>query len=408
MKKYSLAVTIFILTIIIGTTLKGQTATEELDQELTKTFQSTNIPGMAVAIVNKDKILYQNEFGYADLSTYAPYTQHTIHNIGSLSKTFIGIAIMQLVEQGKLTLDTKINDILPFKVVNPHHESLDITVRHLVTHTSTIRDRIFNYGLRAYVSDDNTKGNRKGLPLKYKIQFKRMLKSEQVTLGQFLENTLSKKGKWYRKKNFYKYAPSTEENYSNIAAALAGYIVEVITGEKYADYVVNHILQPLGMTASGWTYESIDQSQFANRYMKGNPVPNYRLITYPDGGLISSVADLSTYQMAMIKGYYGECNLLSATSFQTLMTDQFSQPPLAQSIKTYERRYGVFWNIFGTKGPGDIGHGGSDPGVLSFMFFDPASGLGCLLLTNTEADTHHEEVVKMWELLIKHREGFRE
>ena len=157
------------------------------------------------------------------------------------------------------------------------------------------------------------------------------------------------------------------------------------------------------MTASGWTPESVDQNQLASRYLKGKAVPDYYLITYPDGGLISSAADLSTYQMEMTKGYYGESKLLSPASFQTLMGSQFEQPPLAKIIQNFERRYGVFWNIFGDSGVGDIGHSGSDPGILSFMYFDPISGIGCVLLTNTDSDTHHAEVVEIWQILIKYR-----
>ena len=306
MKITELGILSSVLLIISSALLTGQTANEKLDKALGDAFQKSNIPGMAVAIVNKDKVLYQNEFGYADVANKKPYTQHTIHNIGSTSKTFIGVALMQLVEARKLDLDADINDYLPFQVRNPYHSNTPLTLRQLATHTSSIRDRNFNYGLRAYVSDDNTKGNRKGLPLIYKIQFKRMLKNENTQLGEFLENTLSKKGKWYRKKNFYKNAPATAENYSNIGAALAAYVIEVVTGEEYAEYVKNNILQPLKLNASGWTFESTNSAQFAKRYIGGIAVPKYSLITYPDGGLISSTADLCTYLIAMMKGYYGE------------------------------------------------------------------------------------------------------
>ena len=400
----SLTAIFFVLFIIsFSVSGSGQTTAEAFDQALTNAFKSTNIPGMAVAIVNQDKILYQNQFGYADLATKKPYTQNTIHNIGSTSKTFIGVSIMQLVDQGKLTLDTKVNDILPFKVVNPYHPEIDITVRQLATHTASIRDRTFNYDLKAYVSNDETKGNRKGLPLIYKIHFKRMLKNEDISLGEFLENTLSKKGKWYKKKNYLKDAPGAREQYTNIGAALAGYVVEVVSGQPYADYVQQNILTPLGMTASGWAKAKVAPTQYASRYIKGKAVPDYHLTTYPDGGLISSTADLSTYLMELIKGYNGSSNFLPASAFQTMMTDQFEQAPLKNSILKAEGRSGIFYDIFGKTGNGDIGHSGSDPGILSFMYFDPESGIGCLLMTNTDSDTDGTEVIKMWQLVIKYR-----
>ena len=404
MKKRSTIICFFIFLGNLPLALNSQTTPNELHQALNNIFQSSNMAGMAVAIVNKDEVLYKNQFGYADVASKKPYTHNTIHNIGSTSKTFIGVAIMQLVEQGQLTLDTKVNDILPFKVTNPHHPESAITIRQLATHTSSIRDHHFNYALRAYTSTDATKGNRKGLPWIYKIQFKRMLKNEAIPLGVFLENTLSKKGKWYKKKHFYKNAPGTTEHYSNIGAALAGYIVEIVSGEKYADYVVNHILKPLKMEATGWTAATTNTSLFAKRYVNGTAFPDYDLTTYPDGGLISSPADLTTYLMAMIKGYQGESQLLSPASFQQMMRNQYAQAPLANSIQKTEGRNGIFWDIFAKKGKGDIGHNGSDPGILTFMYFDPASGIGCLLFTNTDAeDKAIKQVLQMWEVLIKYR-----
>jgi len=404
MKKTVFIACLIVFGVIISISLNGQTSKEELSQKLETTFQKANFPGMAVAIVDEDQILYHKEFGYADLATKKPFTQNTIQNIGSTSKTFIGVSLMQLVEQGKLNLDTKVNDILPFEVTNPYHPNTPITIRQLATHTSSIRDRNFNYGLNAYTSNDATKGNRKGLPLMYKIQFKRILKNEHLSLGEFLKNTLSKKGAWYKKKNFYKNQPGTVEHYSNIGAGLAGYIVEVVSGEKYGDYVVHHILKPLGMNASGWTTETTNQAQFAKRYVNGTPFPDYDLMTYPDGGLISSMNDLTTYLMAMTRGYQGESQLLSPESFQVMMSNQYKQSPLSISIKETEGRSGIFWDIFGKEGKGDIGHNGSDPGILTFMYFDPESGIGCLLMTNTDAeDKQIKEVVRMWHMLINYK-----
>ena len=408
MNKISPILCFFIFLSGFTTSLNSQTAAEKLSQELNTAFQNSSIPGMAISIVNKDKVLYQNEFGYADIDKKTPYTQHTIHNIGSTSKTFIGISIMQLVEQGKLTLDTKVNDILPFDVTNPYHPEKAITIRQLATHTASIRDRTFNYDLRSYVSRDDAKGNRKGLPLIYKIQFKRMLKNESISLGGFLENTLSTKGKWYKKRNFNKTAPGTTEDYSNIGAALAGYIVEIVSGEKYDDYVVKNILQPLKMEATGWNKETTNSKLFAKRYVNGKAVPDYDLVTYPDGSLISSNADLTTYLMAMIKGYYGESTILSPQSFKQMMQNQYEEAPLATTIQETEGRSGIFWDIFAKTGTGDIGHNGSDPGILTFLYFDPISGIGCLLKTNTDAeDKNLKSIYAIWEILIKHRESVR-
>jgi len=382
----------------------SQSPIEELENQLEALFKNSSIHGMGVAIVNQDKILFDNTYGYADIAHKKPYTKNTIHNIGSTSKTFIGVAIMQLVEQGKLDLDADINDILPFDVSNPHFPDQVITIRQLSTHCSSIRDRHLNYALRAYISRDNNKGNRKGLPFMYKVQFKRMQKNEDLSLGDFLGESLSKNGKWFSKKNYYNYIPGSNYSYSNIGAALAGYIVEIISGESYDDYVSKHILKPLQMQASGWKKDEVDQSFFAERYVNGMPFPNYHLSTYPDGGLISSLADLSLYLQAMISGYKGKESIISSASFQEMMRDQFEENALKDIPRKSSDRSGIFWDIYGKKGTTDIGHNGSDPGILSFMYFDPETGLGCILLTNTDAeDENIEKLIEIWELLIKYR-----
>lgn len=388
---------------LINSALSAQSSIASLTQALRVSYENSDIPGIAVAIVNKDSLLYQEEFGYADIASKKPYTQQTIHNIGSTSKTLIGIAIMQLVEKGQLSLDTKINTILPFKVNNPYHPNTPITIRHLATHTASINDRVFNYDLKSYVSKDATRSKRKGLPLIYRIQFKQMQRNEDLSLGTYLEKVLSKKGNWYKKKNFLKDAPGTKEAYSNIGSALAAYIVEVVTGIPYDEYTQKNILTPLGMNASVWSYEASNKQHFASRYIKDKAVPNYQLITYPDGGLISSCADLTTYAQAMLSGYFGESDLLTPASFKILMGNQFEQAPLNKTLKNPAGRSGIFWDIFGKQGIGDIGHSGSDPGVVSFLYFHPTTGIACVLTANLDAHKKFDQIVEIWQILIDYR-----
>lgn len=98
------------------------------------------IPGFAVAIVDSNAVIYKKGFGFSNLNNHTPLTPQTVNFIASISKTFIGLSVMKLVELGKLDLDEKVNDILPFKVVNPHFPEIPITVRQLVTHTAGLMD----------------------------------------------------------------------------------------------------------------------------------------------------------------------------------------------------------------------------------------------------------------------------
>ena len=115
-----------------------ETYLDSLNLELEALSSKTIIPGFAVAIIQNDKVLFSKGFGYENLKSQKPFTVQSINSVASISKTFIGLSIMKLIDEGKLDLDEPINSILPYKVINPFYPDKEITVRHLVTHTSTI------------------------------------------------------------------------------------------------------------------------------------------------------------------------------------------------------------------------------------------------------------------------------
>jgi len=163
------------------------------------------------------------------------------------------------------------------------------------------------------------------------------------------------------------------------------------------------------MKNTTWSKESSRSDLFAKRYINGKALPDYHLITYPDGGLISSASDLCTYLIQMIKGYKGDHKLLYPASFKAMMSNQMMEFPLKTSMKEQTERSGVFWDIYGSEGIGDIGHNGSDPGIVTFMYFDPESGIGCLINSNIDSDDKYfKDVIKMWRILIKHRDKIME
>lgn len=393
--------TSFLISILILTQLL---TAQDLTQQIENIYKASDISGLAVAVFTKDSVIYKNAFGYADVSAQKPFTLNTTINIGSTSKTLIAVALMKLYEEGKINLDADINDYLPYAVRNPRHPDIPITIRQLSTHTSSIRDRYSNYELKAYYLIDQSRYSKKGMPLTSRIHFKRMSKNKKIDLGKYLKDYLSTEGKYYKKKSFHKSKPGVEENYSNLGAALAAYVIEEITDIPYGDYVKNEILKPLGMSLSGWSIDSDNQKYFAKRYVNKSVVPNYGLITYPDGGLISSTDDMINYSMSMIGGYFGEQSILSRSSFDLMMSNQYDVSPLSATSTTTSQR-GIFWDIFGTSDDGDIGHTGSDPGIETFMYFDPTSGVGCLLMSNCSGKKQTRTLIEVWKLLIAYRNG---
>ena len=116
---------------------QAQTA-NTLQQKITQLSNQSDLSGFTVSIVNADSVLFSKGYGYSNKEQKVPYQTDHVQIIASISKTWIGLALMQCVEQGKFSLDTDVNDLLPFKVINPNYPNQPITVRHLATHTSSI------------------------------------------------------------------------------------------------------------------------------------------------------------------------------------------------------------------------------------------------------------------------------
>lgn len=218
-----------------------------------------------------------------------------------------------------------------------------------------------------------------------------------MTVIDFIENMIHPLGKWYSKKNFSRKKPGTEYNYSNMGAAIAGYIIEQVSGKTYMEYTKEMILNPLKMDNSGWGHDTIDMSKFVSLYLSNNKkIPHYSLISYADGGLITSVNDMALYFSEIIKGYNGGVSeLLTSDSFQKMMN---------QVAVTEEKETGLFWQKIGKT---HIGHTGGDPGIMTFMTFDPETGYGYIIFTNKsdgEGDGYNQ-LVYTWKTLQEYLEN---
>ena len=349
-----------------------------LDKALARLQEEAQFPGFAVAIVSAQGVLYQNAFGWANIAKDLPYTVDTIQPIGSVSKTLIGVALLKAIEQGYFTLESPINDLLPFRVTNLHALDKNIKVKHLATHTAGIVDQEETYR-QAYVKEVQT----------------------DVTLHDFLFDYLHEAGRLYSAQNFAKTEPGAAFKYTNIGAALAAYLVEAKTGIAFAEFTQQTILDPLQMNASGWFYDE-GKGVHATLYdQQHKPYDPYALVTYPEGGLRTSCADLSNYLIAMLQGRQGKATLLTTASFQTMFTPQFTPAAMPTQLDPKEPNQGIFWSF---RRNGKIGHSGGDPGVSAFLAFDPATGIGKLFMANTEleSETLAGQFAQIWSTLEKY------
>lgn len=356
-----------------------------LTNELNKIYNQGYINGFSVAVVNKDSVIYQKGFGYADIETKELYSENTVQNIASISKTLIGIALLKAQELGKLNLDDPINKYLPYKVINPFYPKEIITIRHLATHTSTIKDTEF-YGNKSYVLKDEVKELNDDINEMYV----KLNKSETyISMTEFVEKVLSTKGDYYLKEGFINNRPGALFEYSNVGATLAAVILEIATDDSFKNFTTKHILEPLEMTSSGWSFEDIDLSRHSKLYL--NPkfeIPFYTLITFPDGGLRTSTCDLSKYLKELIKGYCSAGTLLTQENYNEFFTKQLKE---INFLNQKGENEGIFVSF---SAEGNIGHSGGDPGVSTYMFFNPISKIGNILFVNTDFGSEGEKQYK--------------
>ena len=374
------------ISIIIGALLSclciqaatAQSRFDSLTTSLQEIIKKDSLPGMSVILVDTNQLIYEHNFGYADFAKKTKYSSSSIQNIGSVSKTFIAVALMKAIEMGYFNLETDINTILPFKVTNPNHPASVITVRELSNHSSSILDNPdilpntyqFDEGLATY---DTT-----AYSILQKLGYQN--KISDIPLKTFLKDYLSVNGKYYHPENFGTIAPGGSSHYSNIGSAVAAYLIEVKSGMSYARFTEKYILRPLRMSNSGWFLNKKDLHLYAKPYYDlVSSFPFYHGITYPDGGLRTNTADLSKYLIAIIKGYNGDQRLLSKQSYQTMFSPQFSKDHPPVGISLLYRNKGIFWNLYNN---GTIGHDGDDPGVSSFLFFNTKTGKGGIFLCN--------------------------
>lgn len=334
-----------------------------IDTVIEQHMKEVGLVGVGAAVIVNKHVAWTKGYGFADKQQSIPFTTNTIMNIGSVGKTFTGVALMRAVQEGKLSLDADINTYLPFKVVNPYFPSEKITLRQLATHSSSISDRWSVYANSYYFGSD---------PLE--------------SLASFLKNYFVVGGKYYDKENFHNAKPGHFHEYSNIASGLAGYVVEMATGKTLSAYTHQHIFKPLKMTNTGWFLSEIDLTKHSQLYVSQSgiaiPIPLYGVPTYPDSGIRSSINDLSTFFIALLnEGESNGVRMLEKASANEMTRLQFDENNKPDNLNLSESNWGLFWKTkFNTT---LIGNGGSDPGIKTEMLANHEKDLAVIVFFNT-------------------------
>jgi CubicO group peptidase (beta-lactamase class C family) len=328
---------------------------DKAEAEIQNVMKQRSVVGLAVAVVKDGKIIYTHSFGQKNIESNIALADNDIFRIASISKSFSSTSIMQLVEAKKIKLSDDIGDLVGFKVRNPKFPDQVITLKMVLSHTSSIND------------------------------------SE----GYFTLDAINpaKNPNW--QKCYNNYAPGAGYEYCNLNFNMVGTIIEKISGERFDQYVKHHILDPLGLYA-GYCVDSLDKSKFVTLYEyndktktftaapsaynpRSEEVRNYTMgystpIFSPTGGMKISATDLAKYMtMHMNYGKYEKGRIISKKSSK-----------LMQTKLSDEENYGLALRISDQLIPGKtmVGHTGSAYGLYSVMFFEPKEKFGIVVITN--------------------------
>jgi CubicO group peptidase (beta-lactamase class C family) len=310
--------------------------------------------GLAVGVIRNGELEFFAGRGFADTTSKTPVTVDTVFRIGSISKTFTALAVMQLVEQGRIGLDDPVSDHLrSYQLVPASPDFPPVLIRHLLTHTAGIGE------LRRW--GDVTK------PL--------------VGLGVRLGAPVPRLADYYAKGLRVEVPPGTKWAYANHGFATLGQIVEDVSGEAFETYLRENILDVLGMRSTDLVRSDRVRAQLATGYrlrqrgLKG--VKDREIVVGPAGAIFSNTADMARYVAALLSGGSSEHGtVVRPDTLAEMFAPHYQPDPRLPGM-------GLAFLRADMNGRNVVGHDGGWPGFVSSMLVAPDDGVGVIAFTNT-------------------------
>ena len=315
---------------------------------ISETMTKEKIPGLAIAVIDENSVVWTEGFGYTDLDQKLPITPETMFGIQSMSKTITATAAMMAVQDGMIDLDKPISTYVPNFTVHSRFDDKPqdrITIRHLLSHTA-------GFTMEAPVGNNCYPES-----------------------PSFEKHAQSISETWLR------YPVGQRYSYSNLGVDLAGYILQIRSGKTFADYVKEKLLGPIGMKNSSFDMDVITQNQ--NRaighsmYCKNVPL---EIPMIPSGGFYTSASDLAKFvQFHLNGGMVDGKSLLGVKYHEEMYRIPF---PLSGQYEGYALGIEKVWNdkyhVF------YYNHNGGGFGFLCSMTWYPDYGIGIVILTNSD------------------------
>ena len=329
---------------------------DALDKYYEKALSDWNIPGMAIAIVSGDEVVFAKGYGYANIENKNEAGPNTLFAIASNTKAFTAMAIAHLVDQGRLDWEDKVTDYLPYFRAYAPYVTENFTISDLMSHHSGLQT--FSGDLLWYGTD---------------------LTPEQIISASGLLKPA--------------YGFRTHFGYSNIHFLSAGMVIEAITDTTWVDYITEHFLKPLGMnrTLTSTTQLAGVENVATPYYLSNGQNIALEWINWdniaPAGALISSANDYTQWIKLIInRGKLNGKTFVSDEQFEELTTlhvvNKVSKFSREISPSKHFSGYGMGFELFDYRGYKILGHGGGYDGMISKSCFVPEKKIGFIILTN--------------------------
>ncbi len=314
-----------------------------------KEMKKNDVTGLSIALVDDQKVVWSEGFGYADKAGNVPATPETVYRVGSISKLFTATAVMQLAEQGKIDINKPLQSYLPeFSIKSRFTDTGPITPRSIMTHHS-------------------------GLPSE-------LLKGMWNKSPEPFENDVK-----LLRDEYAAYPPNYVYSYSNVGVTILGHALEKVSGHDFCTHLTVSLLQPLGMAHSKFDPAPDHSLLAAKAYRKGAEANELPLRVVPAGGLNSTVLDLSRFmKMVFAGGRVGERQIIKPETLAEMLRPQNAEVPLDLDL-----RIGLGWFLGSLSGidvkkTGPVAqHDGATLYHRSQMIVLPEQKLGVVVLSNS-------------------------
>ena len=320
------------------------------------------LPGVSFAVVHDQQVVWARGFGWADPERKVPATAETLYRVASITKPFTATAILQLRDAGKLRLDDRVRDVLPwFKPLAVTDDGAPISIRHLITHTSGLpREAPFPYWSEAIFPA-----------------------VEDIRASVAAQSSI--------------FPAETRWKYSNLALVVAGEVVAAVSGVPWADYVRQQILEPLGMRDSLTESPPEDHPRLARGYARRMPSGERALSPYSNvrgvsaaAGLTTSVVDLARFAMLQLRA--DGAPVLRGTTLREMQRVHWLDPDWLMG-------WGLGFQILRIQSRTLVGHGGVLRGYRSDFRFSLADKVAMVAMVNSDDGEPRLFIEKAFEWL---------